>query len=187
MPCVPFSRWYTLAAPLAAAASLSCTALPLASRAVGPEFRPPSIELAYPASGGALPADKALIVFRFEAGEANDPIDPSAFRATVDGIDHTSRFRVTPTEAWGQLADSSATPGLTPGSHVVGARVCSTRGACGSVSARVEVRPWERMVDPPKTASSARFVTPNETPLLSGVMRTASPGRRGDRTGSTGA
>jgi len=108
------------------------------------EFRPPSIVLAYPASDGALPADKPLIVFRFAAGDSNDPIDPTAFRATVDGVDRTSHFRVTPTEAWGQLTDSSATPSLTPGPHLVGARVCSVRGACQSVSARVEIRPWEQ-------------------------------------------
>lgn len=143
MPCVPLLRWSTLAAPLAAAASLSCTALPVGSRGLAIEFRPPSIVLAYPASNGALPADKPLIVFRFAAGDSNDPIDPTAFRATVDGIDRTSHFRVTSTEAWAQLADSSATPGLTPGSHLVGARVCSVRGACGSVAARVEVRSWE--------------------------------------------
>ena len=134
-PCVPISRWYTLAAPLAAA-SLSCTALPLRLSRLGPRAPLPSIVFAYPASGGTLPADKPLIVFRFAAGEANDPIDPSAFRATVDGIDHTSRFRVTPTESWGQLADSAAAASLTRSSHLMGARVCSTRGACGSVSAR---------------------------------------------------
>jgi hypothetical protein len=162
VPCVPFPRWHTLAAPLAAAASLSCTTLPFASRARVSEFRPPSIVLVYPASGGALPADKALVVFRFEPGEPNDPIDPSAFRATVDGIDRASLFRVTPTEAWAQLADSSATPVLTPGSHLIGARVCSTRGACGSVSARVEVRPWERTLEPPPDPAARTPVAPND-------------------------
>lgn len=144
MPCVPLPRWSTLAAPLAAAASLSCTALAIRSRGLGIEFRPPAIVLAYPASNGALPAEKPLIVFRFAAGDSNDPIDPAAFRATVDGIDRTSHFRVTPTEAWGQLADSSATPRLAPGSHLVGARVCSVRGVCGSIATRVEVRSWEQ-------------------------------------------
>ena len=144
MPCAPVPRWSPLAASLVAAASLSCTALPFGSRRLDIEFRPPSIVLAYPASDGALPADKPLIVFRFAAGDSNDPIDPTAFRATVDGVDRTSHFRVTPTEAWGQLTDSSATPSLTPGPHLVGARVCSVRGACQSVSARVEIRPWEQ-------------------------------------------
>jgi hypothetical protein len=105
-------------------------------------LRPPSILLAYPANGGALPADKPLIVFRYASADGNDPIDPTAFRAAVDGVDRTARFRITPTEAWGQLTDSSASPGLTPGAHLIGARVCSVRGVCGEVTARVEVRAW---------------------------------------------
>ena len=177
-----------LAATLAAAASSSCTAFPFASRGVDLEFRPPSIVVAYPGSGGStLPADKPLIVFRFEPGETNDPIDPSAFRATVDGIDRTSHFRATPTEAWGQLADSSATPSLTPGSHLIGARVCSMRGACGTVSTRVEVRPWERTIESEKTTSLRRSATPNQIPLLPPVMRVARYGPHGHRMGSTGA
>jgi hypothetical protein len=187
VPCVQLSRWYALAAPLAAAASLSCTSLPIAARSRVVEFRPPSIVLAYPASGGALPVDKALVVFHFRAGEGGDPIDPTAFRATVDGIDRTVHFRVTPTEAWGQIADSSAPPGLTPGAHLVGARVCSTRGVCGSVSARIEVRPWERTIEPPNPALSVGFATPNEIQPLSGMTRPAGPGRASGRPDNTGA
>lgn len=185
--CARFFRFPTIAAGLAVAACISCATLRAAARGVTIEFRPPSIVLAYPAAGGALPADKPLVVFRFDVGQRDDPIDPSAFRATLDGVDHTARFRVTPAEAWGQLADSSATPSLTPGTHVIGARVCSARGACGSVSARVEVRPWDQVIEPPKTASSGRFATPNDIPLLSPVMHTARPGGRGDRPDSTGA
>jgi hypothetical protein len=165
---------------------LSCTAFPFVSRGLVVEFRPPSIVLAYPASGGTLPADKPLIVFRFEPGEASDPIDPGAFRATVDGIDRSSHFRVTPTEAWGQLADSSATPSLTPGSHVVGARVCSTRGACGSVSARVEVRPWEHLLEPRRERSSRTPSLPNDNTSPPAVAREAGGDRPRpllDRTG----
>jgi hypothetical protein len=137
-------RWYILAATLAATATVSCTALPIGSRGLGTELRPPSILLAYPANGGAVPADKPLIVFRFAPADGNDPIDPTAFRAAVDGIDRTSHFRITPAEAWGQLADAAAVPSLTPGSHLISARVCSVRGVCGSVAARVEVRSWEQ-------------------------------------------
>lgn len=65
-------------------------------------------------------------------------------------------------------------------------RVLDARGVWERIRA-VEVRPRERMIDPPKATSSGRFAKPNEIQLLSGVERTARPGRRGDRTDSTGA
>lgn len=187
MSCARFFRFPTIAAGLAAAASTSCATLRAAARGVTVEFRPPSIVLAYPAGGVALPADKPLVVFRFQVGQRDDPIDPRAFRATLDGVDHTARFRITATEAWGQLGDSAAAPGLSPGTHLIGARVCSARGACGRVSTRVEVRPWDQAIEPPKTASSGGFATPNEIQLLSGVEHPARVGGRGHRPDNTGA
>lgn len=153
--------------PLAAMAFPSCTGLRLGTQGSGIEFRSPSIAVAYPANGGVLPADKPLVVLRFGRGQRDDPIDPAAFRATVDGVDHTARFHVTDSEAWGQLGDSSGAPGLTPGAHVVHARVCSARGACAVVTARVEVRPWERLLDSLPYAGSAARRLPNDLRSLS--------------------
>ena len=117
-------------------------------------YRAPSVVLAYPARGAPLPADKPVVLFRFAPREAGDDIDVTSFKATVDGVDRTSRFRVTSDEAWGTLGDSvggssgSVETRLTPGPHVVSARVCSVRGACGSVNAALDVRPWERALAP---------------------------------------
>ena len=117
-------------------------------------YRTPAVVLAYPERGVPLPADRAVVLFRFALREPGDDIDVTSFKATVDGVDRTSRFRVTSDETWGTLGDSvGGTSGavetrLTPGPHVVCARVCTVRGACGSVSAVLDVRPWERALAP---------------------------------------
>jgi hypothetical protein len=150
-------RWYTLAAPLAVAVSLSCTTFPIGSRGWISEFRPPSIVLAYPGRGVALPADRPMVLLRFAPREADDPIDVTSFRATVDGVDGTGRFRVTSNEAWGTLGDTVAGPTavlIGTGSHTLAARVCTARGACGAITTVIAVERWERALDRKATAGS---------------------------------
>ena len=134
---------------------LSASCVPARERLRGPaRYRAPAIVLAYPERGTDLPADKAVVVIRFAPREAEDPIDVSSFKATVDGIDRSAQFRVTSTEAWGPLGEasppvgSSAETRLTSGAHTLGARVCSVRGVCGALSVVVEVRPWDRALAP---------------------------------------
>jgi hypothetical protein len=132
----------------------------------------------YPARGTALPADKAVVLFRFAPREADDPVDAASFRATVDGIDRTGQFRVTSSEAWGSLGDTTAaagTPmiaGVATGPHTVAARVCSARGACGGTAVVVEVRAWDRALSSAPVAHQADM--PNHTSTAS---RTAAASR----------
>jgi hypothetical protein len=104
-------------------------------------YRPPALALVQPAAGGSVPQDRPVVMFRFAAGEPNDPIDVGSFAVTLDGEDRTKLFQVTATEAWGALAlPSTATnPSISEGSHQVAARICSTRGACSETSAGVVV------------------------------------------------
>ncbi len=104
-------------------------------------YRAPWLVVAYPDRGGVVPADRPLVVLRFASREADDPIDPASFRATVDAADRTSLFRLTPGEAWAMLADSSARPVVAPGPHAVSARICSARGACSQLDATLLVGP----------------------------------------------
>ena len=96
-----------------------------------------------------------MVLIRFALREADDPIDAASFRATVDGVDRTARFRVTAAEAWGTLADSGTTDTdsaralANAGPHTVAARVCSARGVCGALTVVVDVRPWERALGRP--------------------------------------
>jgi hypothetical protein len=96
-----------------------------------------------------LPADKAVVLLRFATREADDPIDPASFKATIDGVDRTGHFRVTSTEAWGMLGDTASSrasnppPPVPPGPHTLAARICSVRGVCGSLTAVIDVRAWE--------------------------------------------
>ena len=133
--------------------TVSCTPLAAPFRTARP-YRAPAVVLAYPERGTPLPTDKAVVLFRFALREPGDDIDVTSFKATVDGADRTSRFRVTSDEAWGTLGDSvggatgSGETRLTPGPHTVSARVCTARGACGAVSTVLDVRPWERALAP---------------------------------------
>lgn len=139
------------------AASASCA--PVATRPRGPStYRAPALVLAYPAPGADLPADRPVVLIRFALREADDPIDAASFRATVDGVDRTARFRVTTAEAWGTLAESdTADTGradsdralANAGPHTIAARVCSARGVCGALTVVVDVRPWERALGRP--------------------------------------
>jgi hypothetical protein len=150
------------------------------------QYRGPAVVLAYPARGATLPADKAVVLFRFAPREADDPVDPASFKATVDGIDRTTQFRVTSSEAWGTLGDTATARGnagtttVATGPHNVAVRVCSVRGACGGLAVVVEVRPWER------TLSSAQLtrgsgLAPNN---VSTAPRTATASRSSSDAGA---
>jgi hypothetical protein len=106
--------------------------------AVSP-YRLPVIALAQPATGSALPQDKPVVLFRFAAGEATDPIDLGSFAVSVDGENRTSLFQMSGAEAWGPL--SSGADRITLGEHEVVARICSARGACSTTIALVTVGP----------------------------------------------
>ena len=101
-------------------------------------YRTPVIALVQPASGGTVPQDKPVVVFRFAQGEPDDAIDAKSFAVSIDGVDVTPGFLVVGSEAWGSLVRAVSEP-LAAGVHQVNARICSARGACGSASASVSV------------------------------------------------
>ncbi len=108
-------------------------------------YRPPVIALVQPVNGGTVPQDRPIVVLRFAAGEPGDPLDMSGLRVSVDGVDATSRFQLTATEAWGSIgspsgAASEAEP-IAPGAHQVVARICSSRGTCAETTALITVVP----------------------------------------------
>ena len=112
MPCRPLLSRFRCAALVAGAVVASTSCATAAARLRGsPRYRAPAVVLVYPARGTALPADKAVVLFRFAPREADDPVDAASFRATVDGIDRTGQFRVTSSEAWGSLGDTTAAAG----------------------------------------------------------------------------
>jgi len=111
-------------------------AAPAQSPAVQP-YRPPVIAVVQPIEGGSLPQDKPVVMMRFAAGEAGDPIDARSFAVSVDGEDQTHLFQVSATEAWGPLSSNPAE--LALGVHELAARICSTRGSCSSATAQVTV------------------------------------------------
>jgi hypothetical protein len=107
-------------------------------------YRAPVLALVQPATG-TVTQDKPVVVFRFAQGEPTDPIDLASFAVSVDGENRTSLFQLATLpagEAWGPLADPrTASRELAVGTHLVAARICSTRGACGAVNATVMVMP----------------------------------------------
>ena len=107
-------------------------------------YRAPSIALVQPEAGTALPPDKAVLVFRFVQGEPSDPLDASSFAVAVNGVARSAAFQVGASEAWGPLSDARAVP---PDSYQVTARICSTRGVCGTTSATVTVASSDAMPD----------------------------------------
>ena len=153
------SRWRRAASLRHAPTSLALIAATLtrvaplgAQQAVPPTPAPqiapyklPTIALVQPPSGGTVPQDKPVVVFRFAQGEPADPIDVRSFTVMVDGEDRTRLFQLAllaaaaPAlpggEAWGPLDDRT----VAEGSHEVSARICSSRGACGVASAAVLV------------------------------------------------
>jgi hypothetical protein len=87
----------------------------------------------------ALPQDRAVLIFRFAPGEASDPLDASSFAVLVNGATRSALFQVAGSEAWGPLSDPHVTSTLAPGAYQVTARICSSKGACGTTSATVTV------------------------------------------------
>ena len=106
-------------------------------------YRPPVIALAQPTAGAAIPQDRPVVLFRFAAGERDDPIDARSLRVLVDGADATARFQVGAAETWGALGQpgSGETEPIAVGEHRIEARICSVRGACGTAAATVLVAP----------------------------------------------
>lgn len=118
-------------------------------------YRTPVIALVQPAATaggggsitGSVPRDRPVVVFRFAAGEPDDPLDVRSLVVAVDGADRTALFQTTATQAggqaWGALADDGALAKgeLAAGLHRVVARICSTRGACATADEQVLVMP----------------------------------------------
>jgi hypothetical protein len=116
-------------------------------------YRSPSIALVQPAAGEVLARDKAVLIFRFAQGESVDPLDASSFAVWVNGSMRTASFQVGATEAWGALSDARE---VAPGAYQVTARICSTRGACGTTAATVTVASSATMPSEPMGESTSR-------------------------------
>ena len=137
---------------------------PVPSAATLAPYRAPTIALVQPPSSaiagggvtGSVPRDRPVVVFRFVAGEPDDPLDARSLVVAVDGVDRTALFRTTTSEAWGPLAsDADLERGaLEPGPHRVAARICSARGTCGGTEAQVLVVPG--LTSDAKDASDSR-------------------------------
>ena len=164
--------------------STSCAGAAIRLRGLTP-YRAPAIVLAYPERATALPADKAVVLFRFAPREADDPIDITSFKAAVNGVDRTDRFHITSSEAWGTLGDTGTTPSVAPqpqvtsGPHTIGARVCSVRGACSALTVVVDVRPWERALSP-NDLTQRDGVMPNKSRTASHAATASRSSRKAD-------
>ena len=167
MTCVIRSRSFAAALPLAALLSAAAPACSLAAQspsspsstpATLAPYRAPLIALVQPpvtATGaGSVPLDRPVVVFRFAAGEADDPLDVGSFVVAVDGADRSALFQTTASQAWGPLADDAqlARGELVAGPHRVVARICSTRGACSTTEATLLVVPGVVSVAPSDAA-----------------------------------
>jgi hypothetical protein len=102
-----------------------------------PAYHAPSIVLAAPTEGAALPMDKPVAVLRFTSSEPLDPIDALSFSVSLDAQDKTRLFQMSQGEAWGPLIAPGET--IVSGQHEVAARICTSHGACGTVKATVIV------------------------------------------------
>jgi hypothetical protein len=129
-----------LATAGAARPSGSQQPVPAGQTQVAP-YRLPSLALVQPPSGGTVPQDKPIVVFRLASGDSTDPVDARSFVASTDGKDLSAAFHVARDEAWGSLAGApnEAASSVALGAHQLVARVCSIRGACTEVSATVTV------------------------------------------------
>lgn len=121
-----------------------------------PAYRPPALALVQSAAGGSVPQDRPVVVFRFVPGEPNDLIDVRSFAVSVDGVDRTSLFQVSPGEAWGSLAPLDNASALATGAHQLVARICSSRGVCAELSATVSGVPSAVENAEPTHASARR-------------------------------
>jgi hypothetical protein len=134
-------------------------------------YRAPVIALVQPAlsnGAGSVPQDRPVVVFRFAAGEADDPLDVRSFVIAVDGADRTALFQTTAAQAWGPLASAEQlTRGELPaGVHRVVARICSTRGACSVAEAQLLVIPG--VVS--ETAAASQAASPSKRQRLLGAV-----------------
>jgi hypothetical protein len=116
-----------------------------------PPYRPPVLALVQPEPGGSVADDRPIVLFRFAPGEPNDPVDARSFAVAVNAIDRSAAFQVTATDAWGAMADTTATVALGP--HHITARICSARGACAFTTASVTV--GRAMPAPPVAGGAA--------------------------------
>jgi len=165
-------------AATAAVASIGAAQAPTAPPDTSKGYRPPTIVLVQPIAQNGIPADRPVVVFRFAQGEAEDPIDATSLRVWVDGDDRSSSFQLANGAAWGSLSSrltsgDSATGGATsamisPGVHLVIARVCSTRGVCGEARAPVTVLP---AVDAPAAAAASDSVKAAASPQSATIKR----------------
>lgn len=141
-----------VASPLAAQAPVpTLPGSPVVPSTLSQPYRAPVITLVQPtmppAGTGSVPLDRPAVVFRFAAGEPDDPLDGRSLTIAVDGIDRTALFQTAAThaggQAWGPLAPPEAVKRgeLAIGAHRVAARVCSARGACSTAEAQVLVLP----------------------------------------------
>lgn len=131
-------------------------------------YRAPVLALVQPVEGGTMPQDKPIVVFRFAQGEVNDPIDARSFSVTRDGIDVTAAFQLSNGDAWGSLDGaslSSAREVLSVGLHHIVARICSARGACGSVATDVNIAPA------PASTSAMPALTDRRSRLVELLLR----------------
>jgi hypothetical protein len=117
------------------ATSISLSALLVASSASAQAAAsppvPPQLRLMQPQHGATIPSDRATVFYRYAPGDATDPVDDGSFQVWVDGIERTTGFRIGNGEAWGTLGAGKA---LSPGAHLVIARVCSVRGICAAAN-----------------------------------------------------
>lgn len=104
---------------------------PTAPPAIGSPLKPPLLQLVQPPPGSTIPSDRPTVFYRYSPGDATDPIDDSSFQLWIDGIERTSGFRVGNGEAWGRLGEGQT---LSPGAHLVIARVCSVRSICSAAN-----------------------------------------------------
>ncbi|MGI8401223.1 MAG: hypothetical protein ACR2NS_06410 [Gemmatimonadaceae bacterium] len=144
------------------------TGAPAGVPATLPAYRRPVISVAAPTEGTAVPEDKPVAVLRFMSGEPLDPIDALSFSITVDGKDRRSLFQLTEGEAWGRLADPSEV--LAAGQHEVAARICTSRGECGTTKATITVVAESASI---QLASTAAKAVKKKTKIFDAVLQAA--------------
>jgi hypothetical protein len=148
--------------------------VPAAPAAAILAYRAPALALAQPPGGGTVPADRPAVVFRFAVGEPDDPLDTRSFTVAVDGHDRTVLFQLSAAQAWGPLVPPNENGGaLAVGAHQITARICSTRGACATVSATITAVTDAAAVAPNAVAPTAVVSTKSRILdlLLSGAKR----------------
>lgn len=144
---------------------------PAAAPIALPQYRPPVLALVQPLQGTAIPIDRPVVVFRYAAGEAADPVDLASFSVTVDDRARTPLFQVGASEAWGPLAPPGDPGAITAGAHTVTARICSTRGACTTQAVTVTLSDGPAGGTPAVSSRRGRIIDL----LLSGARRLLDP------------